>query len=163
MIEMHRTYKYFTGKNWQNLPLERIIDKNLSMSYLSLSGGKCTLIRLRKKSVFLVFRYFFVHFCLRIWLTSQYGHLSVKTQSLTEFSLNDLDSKITWINILCVCKVLFFFIWLAIYRNIFLLFLSFGMSLKYCNYVIFFVCYLLFFVAFVNSRAPTFEIVRGIF
>lgn len=86
MIEMHRTYKYFTGKNWQNLPLERIIDKNPSMSYLSLSGGKGTLIRLRKESVFLVFRYFFVHFCLRIWLTSQYGHLSVKTQSLTEFS-----------------------------------------------------------------------------
>lgn len=107
MIEMHRTYKYFTGKNWQNLPLERIIDKNPSMSYLSLSGGKCTLIRLRKKSVFLVFRYFFVHFCLRIWLTSQYSHLSVKTQSLF-FLFNDMDSKITWIDILCVCKVLFF-------------------------------------------------------
>lgn len=162
MIEMHRTYKYFTGKNWQNLPLERIIDKNPSMSYLSLSGGKCTLIRLRKKSVFLVFRYFFVHFCLRIWLTSQYSHLSVKTQSLF-FLFNDMDSKITWIDKLCVCKVLFFFIWLAIYRNIFLLFLSSGMSLKYCNYGFFKICYLLFFVAFVNSRAPTFEIVRGIF
>lgn len=49
-----------------------------------------------------------------------------------------MDSKITWIDKLCVCKVLFFFIWLAIYRNIFLLFLSFGMSLKYCNYGFFF-------------------------
>lgn len=109
MIEMLRTYKYFTGKNWQNLPLERIIDKNPSMSYLSLSGGKCTLIRLRKKSVFLVFRYFFVHFCLHIWLTSQYSHLSVKTRVSQNCLFNDLDSKITWINILCVCKVLFFF------------------------------------------------------
>lgn len=46
-------------KNWQNWPFwkdNRQKVKNPSMSYLSLSGGKCTLIRLRKKSVILVCR-----------------------------------------------------------------------------------------------------------
>lgn len=52
MIEMYRIYKYFIRKIDRIGFFEKIIDKNLSMSFFFLLGGKCILIRFRKESVF---------------------------------------------------------------------------------------------------------------
>lgn len=136
MTEMHRTWEIFFRTNWQNWLLERIpVKKKPSRSYLSWSEGQWTLIRLRKKSVLLfVDSFLFISACIRD------EHYSTGTSmSKHRIFFNDLGSKITWIKILFVFVRFYFFLFDLQYIGIyFFLFLSFGMSLKYCNFGFFF-------------------------
>lgn len=160
---MHRTQKYCTRKIDRIGPFEKIIDNNPSMSYLSLSGGKCTLIRLRKKSVFLVCRQFFVHFiCDKPHSTVTTGHLSVKTQESHRIVFLMIWTPKSH-GLIYFVFVRFFLLTCNIQEYIFVIpFIWYVIEILQLCFD-FFLCYLLFFVAFVNSRAPTFETVRGIF
>lgn len=160
---MHRTQKYCTRKIDRIGPFEKIIDKNPSMSYLSLSGGKCTLIRLRKESVFSSFQIVFCSF-----LPAYLINLTVRPPQCKNTESHRVFFLMIWTpkshGLIYFVFVRFFLLTCNIQEYIFIF-------IPFIWYVIeilqlcfdFFLCYLLFFVAFVNSRAPTFETVRGIF